>query len=155
MVRRAERKDAAAIIKLLEQVNLVHAKGRPDIFKVATKYTTEELIAIIEDDKTPVFVYEDEDGNVLGHAFTIVQQAPEDHNLLKSIKTLYVDDICVDEAARGKHIGKELYEHVVRFAKSGGFYNVTLNVWECNPGAKKFYEAMGMSVQRTGMEIII
>ena len=154
-VRRAQAKDADYVMELLVQVNRVHAEGRPDLFKLATKYTKEELLAIMANDDTPVFVFEDEDGAVLGHAFTVKQEIPAEHNLLQPVKTLYIDDICVDEKARGKHVGTALYDHVIAFAKENGFYNVTLNVWALNPGAQKFYEAMGMHVQKIGMEVIL
>ena len=80
--------------------------------------------------------------NVLGYAFCIFQQHIGD-NILTDIKTLYIDDLCVDETLRGQHIGKQLYEFVVDFAKKSGCYNVTLNVWACNESAKKFYEKCG------------
>ena len=48
-----------------------------------------------------------------------------------------------------------LFEHVKTYAKAGGFYNITLNVWECNPGARKFYESLGFKPQKTGMETIL
>ena len=76
-------------------------------------------------------------------------------NLLPDIKTLYIDDLCVDEACRGQHIGRSLYEFVLAFAKKQGCYNVTLNVWECNTGAKRFYEKCGLVPQKTGMEKIL
>ena len=41
MIRRATNKDIPKIIDLLKQVCLVHHKGRPDIFKVGTKYSTD------------------------------------------------------------------------------------------------------------------
>ena len=41
------------------------------------------------------------------------------------------------------------------YAKKNGFYNITLNVWECNPSARSFYDKMGMTVQKTGMEYIL
>ena len=63
-------------------------------------------------------------------------------NILTDIKTLYIDDICVDEKARGQGVGRTLYDAVIAFAKESGCYNVTLNVWTCNEGALKFYETM-------------
>ena len=91
---------------------------------------------------------------MLGHAFCIYKQVLND-NILTDIKTLYIDDICVEETARGQHIGRSLYDFVMDFAKAEGFYNVTLNVWSCNPGAISFYEKMGMVPQKIGMETII
>ncbi|MBO4784375.1 MAG: GNAT family N-acetyltransferase [Lachnospiraceae bacterium] len=154
-VRRAENKDIEKILDLLIQVDMVHHNGRPDIFKgPVTKYTGEQLEDIIKDDNRPVFVCVDDDDKVLGHAFCIHQQI-QDHKLLTDIKTLYIDDICVDEAARGKGVGRMLYEYVKEYAKEKGFYNITLNVWECNPTAIKFYESMGLKPQKIGMETIL
>ncbi|MBQ7637809.1 MAG: GNAT family N-acetyltransferase [Clostridia bacterium] len=153
-VRRAEEKDIPAVMELLKQVNLVHYEGRPDLFKPATKYTEDELRRIIDNDQTPVFVCADENGRVLGHGFCVLQR-PENTRLLKDILTLYIDDICVDEKARGMHVGKMIYEHITEYARQIGCYNVTLNVWSCNPGAIKFYESLGLTPYKIGMETIL
>ena len=154
-VRKAAEKDIPKILDLLVQVDMVHHNGRPDIFKgPATKYSGEELKEIINNEDTPVFVCVDEDDIPLGHAFCIHKQVTGD-SVLTDIKTLYIDDICVDSIARGNHVGKTLYEHVISYAREQGFYNVTLNVWTCNPSALKFYEAMGLVPQKIGMETIL
>ncbi len=155
MVRRAKISDIPRILELLIQVDMVHHNGRPDIFKgPATKYNEEELKSIIADDHTPVFVWTDETDIPLGHAFCIHKQITDDH-VLTDIRTLYIDDICVDEAARGRHIGRDLYDHVIEYARGSGCYNVTLNVWSCNPSALRFYEKMGLVPQKIGMEKIL
>jgi ribosomal protein S18 acetylase RimI-like enzyme len=77
------------------------------------------------------------------------------HHLLQDIKTLYIDDICVDETARGKHIGKALYEYVRDYAKSIGCNNITLNVWEGNDRAMGFYRQMGYTPRKTVMEKLL
>lgn len=155
MIRRAENKDIPVINKLLEQVLLVHHVGRPDLFKEKgqkyCKEKLEELIARVED---PIFVYEDESGNVIGHCFCITQKHEESGSTYQ-YKTLYIDDLCIDENARGKHVGKELYEYVRSFAKEKGYYNVTLHAWECNPDAVGFYQHLGMKVQQYTMEEIL
>ena len=154
-VRRAELKDIPEILKLLIQVDMVHHLGRPDLFKgPATKYNADELKDIIADDKTPVFVCVDDEGFVAGHAFCIEKQVLND-SVLTDIKTLYIDDICVDEDHRRMNIGTMLYEHVRDYAKSIGCNNITLNVWEGNDPALSFYRNMGMKAQKTTMEIIL
>lgn len=155
LIRRAQEKDMQDILKLLSQVLTVHHDGRPDLFKGGVrKYTEEELAALIKDDSKPIFVGVDETERVLGYAFCVFVQHPED-NILTDIKTLYIDDLCVDENCRGRHVGKQLYEYVLVFAREQGCYNVTLNVWELNQGAKKFYEACGLVPQKIGMEKIL
>ena len=151
MVRRANRNDIGRIIELLHQVDMVHHAIRPDLFKPnTTKYNEQELEALLDDDSKPVFVFDN--GEVLGHAFCMITEARND-KLLQDIKTLYIDDICVDEKARGNHVGKALYEYVRDYAKSIGCNHITLNVWEGNDPALSFYRNMGMKVQKTTMEI--
>ena len=153
-VRRAEARDIPAILNLLVQVDMVHHNGRPDLFKgPATKYSAEELRAIIADDETPVFVCADERDRVLGHGFCVMQHSGG--RLMVEHTTVYIDDICVDEKARGQGVGKALYEHILAFAREQGAYNVTLNVWSCNPGAAAFYEKLGLTPYKTGMEQIL
>ena len=152
MIRKASKKDIQRIIELLHQVNMVHHVLRPDLFKPhTTKYNEEELEAMLNNDSKPIFVYDE--GMVLGYAFCQITEV-KDHQLLEDIKTLYIDDICVDEEARGKHVGKALYEYVRDYAKTIGCNNITLNVWEGNEPALCFYRNMGMQVQKTTMEII-
>lgn len=154
-IRRGEERDMAGINRLLCQVLTIHHEGRPDLFKGGVKkYTDEELKALLHDDGKPIFVAVDEDGNVEGYAFCVFQQHL-DNNILTDIKTLYIDDLCVEEHERGQHIGRKLYEYVLDFARREGCYNLTLNVWECNPAAKKFYEKCGLVPQKTGMEKIL
>ena len=153
MIRKAEIKDIKGIIDLLYQVDAVHHGIRPDLFKGNTpKYDEQALEAILSDGSKPIFVFDE--GKILGHAFCQITEI-KNHRLLQDIKTLYIDDICVDEATRGKHIGKALYEYVRDYAKSIGCYNITLNVWEGNDSAYSFYKNMGMQVQKTGMETIL
>ncbi len=153
-VRRANSGDIQGLMALLYQVDAVHHAIRPDLFKPdITKYNAEELAVIIKDDSKPIFVY-DSDGRICGHAFCQVSEV-RDHRLLQDIKTLYIDDICVDEQHRGQHIGQSLYEYVRNYAKSIGCNNITLNVWEGNKPAYAFYKSMGMHVQKTGMEVIL
>ena len=153
-IRRAEERDIPDVLDLLVQVNMVHHNGRPDLLKgPATKYGAEELRAIFADDGRPMFVY-DEGGRVLGYAFCVFQQHVGSQ-LMTDVKTLYIDDLCVNETQRGKHIGTALYRHALDFARQSGCYNVTLNVWSCNPSALRFYEKCGLVPQKIGMEKIL
>ena len=153
IIRAAESKDIPRILELLVQVNMVHHRARPDLFRgPTTKYNAAELEDMLRDAGKPMFVYSGTGGCVLGYALCAIQQTLHS-NLLTDIKTLYIDDLCVDESARGQHIGRALYDHVCAFAREQGCYNVTLNVWSCNPAAIRFYERCGMSRQKIGMEM--
>ncbi|MCI5668381.1 MAG: GNAT family N-acetyltransferase [Oscillospiraceae bacterium] len=153
-VRRAEDRDAEKVMKLLGEVLELHAKLRPDIFiPGSTKYTREELHGIFRNEETPVFVAADDSGEVAGYAFCVMKQPPFSTNM-KPMKTLYIDDLCVDEGCRGQHVGTILFDYVKQFAREQGCYDITLNVWEGN-NAREFYDKMGMFVKETQMEIIL
>lgn len=153
-IRRAVYSDMDGINNLLRQVLEVHHNGRPDLFKSGVKkYTDDELKKILDDDNCPIFVCDD-NGKVVGYAFCVIKQYLND-NILTDIKTLYIDDLCVDENCRGKHIGKSIYEYVLGYAKEIDCYNVTLNVWALNESAIKFYESCGLVPQKIGIEKIL
>ena len=153
-IRRAMEKDIPKMGDLLRQVCLVHHNGRPDIFNVGRKYSDEELAALLQDDTRPILVAVDDTDAVMGYCFCIYQQHVG-NSVLTDIKTLYIDDLCVDESLRGRHIGKALYEAAVQMARDTGCYNLTLNVWSCNPSAMRFYEAQGLVPQKVCMELVL
>ena len=154
MIRRAMEKDIPRLGELLCQVDLVHHRGRPDIFKIGRKYSDAELSVLLRDEGRPILVAVDEEDRVLGYCFCIYQEH-KDNAVLTDVKTLYIDDLCVDETLRGRHIGRALYEAAASLAKESGCYNLTLNVWSCNPDALRFYEACGLVPQKIGMEKIL
>lgn len=154
MIRKAKEKDIPKIEELLAEVNRVHYEGRSDIFKLGCKYSEEEISAIIKNEKTPVLVAVDQDDVPMGYCFCIFKKY-ENNSILTDIKTLYIDDLCVSSALRGRHIGKELYQAALSLAKEEGCYNVTLNVWTCNPVAMRFYESCGLTPQKLVMEYVI
>ena len=154
MIRFAIEKDISKIGDLLRQVCLVHHNGRPDIFNVGRKYSDEQLLDLLADPDRPILVAVDEADEVQGYCFCIYQQHKGD-SVLADVKTLYIDDLCVDETLRGQHVGRTLYDAALSLARENGCYNVTLNVWSCNPTALRFYERMGMTPQKICMEQIL
>jgi ribosomal protein S18 acetylase RimI-like enzyme len=153
-IRRAISSDLQGVDKLLVEVDNVHHAGRPDLFLPdSRKYTDAELLEIFKDDEKPVFVCADENGDILGYAFCIIEHHGGPN--IPVYKSLYLDDLCVDSSVRGKHIGSRLMEFVKAFASGIGCYNITLHVWECNPGARRFYESLGYGMQYSAMEMIV
>ena len=153
-IRRAAGSDIPRIADLLMQVARVHQLGRPDIFKAGTrKYTDDELEVLLTDENRPIFVAVNDGGVVLGYAFCVILE--KGSHVLNPMRTLYIDDLCVDSAARRQRVGQSLFDYVKTYAKEIGCYNLTLNVWACNPGAMAFYESQGMTMLKKEMETIL
>ena len=153
-IRFAQPRDVGDILRLLRQVGGVHHEGRPDIFREgAQKYGPSQVLAMLDDPSTPIFVAVDGD-RVLGYGFCQVQKI-EKNPVMTDRTELHVGDLCVDENCRGQGVGKFIYNHILQYARQRGCYHVTLNVWACNRDAMAFYESLGMQVQKLGMETIL
>ena len=154
-IRRAVKTDIPAVLDLLSQVLELHAELRPDLFVPGTtKYDEDELSEMFSDDTRPVYVAEDENDKVIGYAFCQLKEPPFASTMIPR-KIMFIDDLCVDESRRGQHVAKQLFEHVSKEALKSGCYEITLNVWEGNDGALRFYQAMGMKPKETQMEYIL
>lgn len=154
-IRKASTKDIPRIIELLQQVLEIHANIRPDIFiSGTTKYTEKELEDILSDENRPIYVATSGEDTCIGYAFCILKNQPFSNNMVP-FKSLFIDDLCVDQNTRGQHIGEKLIEHVKEEAKKMGCYEVTLNVWAGNTSAEKFYEKMGFQTKERQLEYIL
>jgi ribosomal protein S18 acetylase RimI-like enzyme len=154
-IRKAENKDIPRLTELLQQVLELHAKIRPDVFiPGTTKYTQEELEGIIRDEMSPIYVAVDDSDDVMGYAFCQIKEQPFSNNIVP-FKSMFIDDLCVDESCRGQHVGEALFEYVKDRARELRCYEVTLNVWSGNEGAEHFYEKMGMKTKERQMEYIL
>ena len=154
-IRRSEKKDIDRLLALLQDVLELHAEIRPDIFiPGTTKYTRDELFELIMDDTKPVYVAADDSDTVMGYAFCQLKDQPFSNNMIP-FKSMFIDDLCVDPACRGQHIGESLFEYVKDEAKRLGCYEVTLNVWAGNEKAERFYDKMGMKTKERQLEYIL
>ena len=151
-IRPATVNDINRILDLLSQVLEIHAKLRPDLFvSGTTKYSKEDLEAILKDTNKPIFVATI-DHYVVGYAMCQIKIPTSN---MHPVKIFHLDDLCVDEKYRKQGIGKSLYQKVVETAKENNCYEVTLNVWPGNDAALKFYEKMGMKTRSVFMEHIM
>ena len=107
LIRPAAESDIPRLEALLYQVHGLHAEGRPDLFiPGCKKYTAEQLRGLLADTvNTPIFAATLE-GELVGYCFCVrqVQTAAS----MQKISTLYIDDLCVDAAMRGRGIGNVL-----------------------------------------------
>ena len=150
-IRLAKNTDIPGMIELLKQVGEVHHKIRPDLFRGgAQKYGEADLEELLKDVSRPIFVGV-EGGKLLGYCFCMIEEV-KDNTVLRDVKSLYIDDLCVDEDCRGQGIASKLYACVCDYARSIGCRSVTLNVWCGNDNAMKFYESRGMRPRKIYME---
>ncbi|MBQ7231164.1 MAG: GNAT family N-acetyltransferase [Oscillospiraceae bacterium] len=152
LIRRAEISDIPHILRLLQQVCNVHQAIRPEIFKRdGVKYTESDLCELLQDETRPVWCAV-EDDTFLGYCFCQWQEY-HDSSVPTDRRELYIDDLCVDESARGRGVATALFRHVTEAARASGTDFITLNVWRGNDSALRFYEKMGMMPRKTTLEL--
>lgn len=156
-IRKGTAADIDQFLQLLAQVNLIHHRGRPDLFNAGQKYTRQELEAMLSNPDTPILVAADATTNqCVGYAMCQLEHYDMHNSHIQVPRlTLYLDDLCVDAASRGQHVGHRLYDACCQLARELGCHNITLHAWSCNPTAVAFYERMGMRPYMLGMETIV
>ena len=152
MIREACISDFDALSNLEDQVFYMHLNARPDMIK-QKPFTGDYFEKCLNDEKTKIFVLE-ENGEILGHCITRLWET-DNHPMFHAMKILEIDDLCVDEKARGKNIGRQLFNRAKAYAKETGAAHLELMVWSFNKNAKQFYEYLGMSERISRMEMII
>ena len=81
----------------------IHAEIRPDVFVPGTtKYTVRELAELLKQEDRPIYVAVNEGDVCMGYAFCQMQEQPFSTNMVP-FKSLFIDDLCVDQQARGHH----------------------------------------------------
>ena len=151
MIRRAKEEDINDILTLLHEVHDIHEAIRPDLFKKnTTKYSSNDLLSILKDDKKPIFVYVNQN-KVIAYAFCVLISIVNDNNF-KDFKYLFVDDLCVESKSRSQGVGSELYNYAKDYARSKKCDFIRLNVWKLNEKAYDFYIKNGMDILEYVME---
>ena len=151
-IRFAKAGDETVIARLLEEIYHQHAKGRADLFGGGkAKYSAEDVLKLFDNKDAPILVAADENNCVIGYAFCVIKEFTSPAHY----KTLYLDDLNVDAAARRQGIATALVNACRIYGKENGCYNLTLNVWAFNEGAMRFYEKNGFTPQRFILEDLL
>ncbi len=133
VVRRAEAADAPVLLDLIDQLADYERLDRPDASARAR---------LIEDGfgASPRFaaLIAETSGEAQGYAITFPT-----YSTFLARPTLYLEDIFVRPAARGRKIGAALFRHLARQAYDEGYGRLEWMVLDWNRLAIDFYERAG------------
>lgn len=150
-IRFAKKNDLEAVNALRRQVHMVHAEGRPDIFRKKFGRKLADHIFFFHSGKLSKIVVAEEDGVILGFAVLEIVDKPKSP-YSKARSYLRVTEFGVEESHRRQGIGKRLFDFIKIYAARKNLDTIELDVWEFNEGALRFYESQGFATYRRYME---
>ena len=152
-IRKVEVKDKEQIVELFMQMQGLHCKNRPDIFKEKTKKENEkEFDETMGNKEENVIVVVNGDKKVCGVCTFKIKEI-KDHPNLKDAKILHIGKIGVDEKYIRKGIGKLMMKEMEKVAEKLNCDRIELNCWSFNEGAIEFYKSQNMKIQRLNFEM--
>jgi ribosomal protein S18 acetylase RimI-like enzyme len=126
--------------RILKAVNRLLPQLDPDTETI----TKGKLKALIKSDNSHLFLAVSDEKEIAGMLTASVYIIPT------CIK-FWIEDVVVDEAFRGKGIGKELMVHAMEFAKTTGAKSVDLTSRPTRVAANKLYQELGFELRETNV----
>ncbi len=128
-IRRARRQDCPRLLELIKELAIF--ERAPNDVTVTLEHFTESGFG----DNPVWWTYvAEENGRILGFALYYIR-----YSTWKG-QAMYLEDILVTESARGKGIGKMLFERLIEEAKEKKFNRIIWQVLEWNESAIQFYK---------------
>ena len=106
-----------------------------------TRAQLEELVA---SEASHLLVAKDDDGTVLGSLTLVVFRIP-------TAVRAWIEDVVVDEAARGKGVGEALNKEALRLAGQAGARTVDLTSRPSREAANRLYKRLGFKARETNV----
>ncbi len=151
LVRYAKKEEIGPIQELRREVNTLHAKGRPDMFKSGFGKELQEHIYVYMTSENNRVAVDVREGQVVGMVMFDWIDRPE-NAYAPARKFCHIAEICVAEPFRGQGVGHALMDFVKEEARHRGVHRIELDVWDFND-VLEFYEKEGFTVFRRYLEI--
>ena len=103
-----------------------------------------ELAEIVESPSTTLLVARTPEGDIVGTLTLAVFRIPTQVRA-------WIEDVVVDEAARGRGVGEALNEEAIRRAAAAGVRNVDLTSRPSREAANRLYRRLGFELRETNV----
>ncbi len=139
--------DSKIIATLNREVQELHCRLYPDLFKPYEQATIENALRDHLEDPDCFAYLARKDGMVVGYAVFFIRDWPE-NAFHYARKTLYIDQICVHSEHRNTGAGKLLLKQAETLAKEHSAYRIELEHWSANADAAIYFRKNGFNVCR-------
>ncbi|OUU40665.1 MAG: GNAT family N-acetyltransferase [Verrucomicrobia bacterium TMED56] len=116
----------------------------PQLSAKASKLTLNDLQDLADSESTRIFLASDDSSQIIGMLSLIVMRIPTG-------KKAWIEDVVVDEGARGMGVGKSLMNHAKENAKNLGVKSVDLTSRPSRVDANRLYKSLGYQIRETNV----
>jgi ribosomal protein S18 acetylase RimI-like enzyme len=120
------------------------ARLTPQLSRSNPPPSRDELAAIVRAESSHLLVARDDGGTIVGSLTLVLFRIPT------GVRA-WIEDVVVDEAARGQGVGEELNREALRIAKDNGAVTVDLTSRPSREAANRLYQRIGFKQRETNV----
>jgi len=157
IVRQAQESDHAALCRLWAEGDALHARLRPDFFRVAAGMPRSRrflIQALAARQEVVLLAAVGDAPELAGLIHVRIYDTPVEPTKVPRTRG-HVEEMVVAQACRRKGVGRELMQEAVRWCREQGASQLLLTVWAGNRPAEAFYADLGFQPvsQVLGLEL--
>ena len=127
-----------------EKLVAAYQKLIPQLSSSSSPPSETELTSIVNSDSAIVLIAEEDTGDIVGSMTLIIFRIPT------GIRA-WIEDVVVDDAARGKGVGKALNEYAIEIAEPAGTKTIDLTSRPSREVANRLYQKLGFEPRQTNV----
>ena len=149
-IRLANKNDYESVIRIMSQVQDMHVKWRPDIYKPNENLIPEDVFEKIIENGT--FYVAEENGTVVGVLEIVFRHVESPSHVTREF--IFIDSMAIDEKYRGMGIGHQMFDFLKELKKEKSLDGIELQVNARNYAAYEMYKKYGFTEKSINMELL-
>ena len=116
----------------------------PQLSSKASPITMERLSELVGSGSTMIFICTNEEAKIVGMLSLVIMKIPTGNKA-------WVEDVVVDQNARGQGLGKALMDHALAEAGKLGVKTIDLTSRPSRKNANRLYQSLGYQIRETNV----
>ena len=116
----------------------------PQLSSKASPITMERLSELVGSGSTMIFICTNEEAKIVGMLSLVIMKIPTGNKA-------WVEDVVVDQNARGQGLGKSLMDHALAEAGKLGVKTIDLTSRPSRKNANRLYQSLGYRIRETNV----
>ena len=150
IIRKAIKSDYKSVIKIMSQVQDMHVKWRPDIYKPNENLISEDVFESLIRNGT--FFVAETNNSVVGVLEIVFRHIESPSHVTRDV--IFIDTMAIDENYRGMGIGHQMFDFLKAMKQEKVLDGIELQVNAKNRAAYEMHQKCGFTEKSINMELI-